>query len=504
MALMKKKSIKQNYLYNLIYQVFALITPMLTAPYISRALGSEGVGQYSFAASIVSYFILLGNLGFTYHALRELAALQGDRKAQSKAFWEIFFARLICVVCVFFVYSITLKLHIYGRFNFLMTIMGMQVLAIALDISFLFQANDIFDIIAIRNIIIKCLAICLIFVFVKDENDLWIYVLCQCLISIISNLTLWTKLPKVIDKVKIRDLNILKHFKPSITLFIPQIAISVYNILDRTLIGLLVKGEQIIGYDDGHAIVKMVADIENGCYEQSQKIVTMAMTVFTALSTVLVSRNSNEIAAGNIIQLKKNIYGAIDYLFFIGAPISFGIAAIAPVFSPWFFGEGYDKTPLLIVIFAPIILIVGVSNILGRQYMNPAKRDKEFTKAIFIGAGTNLLLNLILIPSLKSYGAAIASVIAEASVTIVMVVMVRKELDIVSRVKRAWKVWISSMAMFAIVSMAERVLKTPSLINTCLLVLIGIVIYFLMLALLREAYLKMVIILLKSKLVHKG
>ena len=502
MSLMKKKSIQQNYIYNLIYQIFALITPLITAPYVSRVLGSDGVGQYSFVSSITSYFVLLGNLGFTYHSLRELAGLQGNKEEQSKAFWEIFFARLICVLIVLLIFILTIKMNLYGRYTGLMAIMCIQIFSIAFDVSFLFQANDIFDIIAIRTILVKCFAVAMIFLFVKDENELWICVLCQCLINVVSNLTLWTKVPLIVSKVKFKELNIFKHFKPSIILFIPQIAISIYNVLDRTLIGILVKG-QVTEYVDGKLVVKMVSDIENGCYEQSQKIVTMAMTVFTALSTVLISRNSTEIATGNFEQLKKNLYGAIDYLIFIGAPIAFGLAGIARNFSPWFFGDGYDKTPGLIIIFSPFVVVVGLSNILGRQYLNPAKRDKEFTYAIFIGAITNLILNLCLIPTYASYGAAVASLIAETMVTTVMAIMVKKEINVLKRIRRAWKIWLSSLTMFIVVTVAQMKLQ-PNILNTMLLVFTGVIVYFLMLFILREEYLFKAFSILKVKLTHKN
>lgn len=501
MSLMKKNGIKTNYFYNLIYEVFALLTPLITAPYVSRVLGSDGIGQYSFVTSIASYFILIGTLGFTYHALRELASLQGMRKEQSKVFWEIFFARLGCVFAVLTVFVITVVIQTYGRYTYLMAMMGIQIVSVAFDISFLFQSNDIFGIIAARNMLIKILAISSIFLFVKKENDLWIYVLIQVLINLISNLSLWTKLHSAVDFVPVKNLNILRHFKPSFALFVPQIAISVYNILDKTLIGLLIKG-QVTENVDGVLVTKMISDIENGYYEQSQKIITMSMTVFTSLSTVLIARNANEIASGNRRQLQKNINGAIDYLFFIGAPICFGLCGVAQVFSPWFFGDGYDKTPFLIMIFSPMVLIVGLSNILGRQYMNPSKMDKEFTEAIFVGAGTNLILNLILIPMFKSYGAAIASVIAEFSVTFVMGIILKKEISIWDRMKRAWRIWIASIAMFGLVFFIQSFLL-PGAVSTFLIVGIGALIYFVILFVMREPYLYTAISVVKPRIQRK-
>ena len=55
-----KKSIKKNYMYNLIYQILVIILPLITTPYLSRVLGAEGIGIYSYTLSITTYFILFG------------------------------------------------------------------------------------------------------------------------------------------------------------------------------------------------------------------------------------------------------------------------------------------------------------------------------------------------------------------------------------------------------------------------------------------------------------
>ena len=64
---MKEKSVKKNYFYNLIYQLLTLILPLITTPYISRVLGAEKIGIYSYTTSVVTYFILFGSLGVSMY-----------------------------------------------------------------------------------------------------------------------------------------------------------------------------------------------------------------------------------------------------------------------------------------------------------------------------------------------------------------------------------------------------------------------------------------------------
>ncbi|MBQ9081746.1 MAG: oligosaccharide flippase family protein, partial [Clostridia bacterium] len=319
-----RKNVKKNYIYNVIYQLFVLLTPLITTPYVSRVLGSAGIGQYSFTNSLITYFILLSSLGFGYYAQREIAKEQGDKTAQSKTFWEIFIARLGSVSISLLIYVLLLLNGAFGDYQQLMWILIVNIIASAFDITFLFQGNEQFGIIVLRNVIVKIIGIAAIFIFVQDQADVWVYVLCNSLILIGSNLSLWTRLPAVLSKVKCSELNVKRHIIPTLRLFIPTIAVSVYTILDKTLIGVLIPGTVTGVGEDGLEIIIKISDIENGYYEQSDKLVKMVMTVVTSLGTVMIPRNSQEIASGNIDRFKENIYSALQFVFFLGVPMTFG------------------------------------------------------------------------------------------------------------------------------------------------------------------------------------
>ena len=399
-----KKSIKKNYIYNLIYQTFTLITPLITIPYISRILGSFGIGQHSFTASIASYFILFGSLGFSVYAQREIARFQDNKIEQTKIFYEIIIARSISVFLALIIHVSILCSGVYGEtYTLLMWILTINIGATAFDITFLLQGNEEFGTIALRNVIVKIVGILTIFLFVKNESHVWLYTLCQSVILILSNLSLWTRLPKMLVKIGLKDLNIRRHFIPTLRLFIPTVAVSIYTVLDKTLIGILVPGTTVI---DG--VEKNVSDIENGYYDQAEKIIKMAMTVITALGTVMVPRNSYAIASGDIDSFKRNIRNALKFVVFFGLPIVLGIVALSDNFSSWFFGKGYEKVPYLMITLSPLVIVLGFSNVLGLQYLLPQKKDSKYTVAVSLGAIINLILNIFLVKSYWSFGAAIA------------------------------------------------------------------------------------------------
>ena len=85
---MAKKSIKKNYIYNLVYQILLLLTPLITTPYLSRVLGADGIGTVSFAESVVYYFTLFATLGITTFGQREISYAQDDKQKRTQIFWE--------------------------------------------------------------------------------------------------------------------------------------------------------------------------------------------------------------------------------------------------------------------------------------------------------------------------------------------------------------------------------------------------------------------------------
>ncbi len=372
----KRKSVKKNYLYNLLYQIIVLLTPLITTPYLARILGSSGVGQYSFTYSISTYFILFGALGFGYYAQRTIARHQGDKQTQSVLFWEIIIARLVSSILVISIYIFLILINVYDEtYKLLMWILLISVCSTIFDVTFYFQGNEEFGIIALVNSIVRIIGIVFIMIFIKRSDQVWLYALFQSIILILSYVLLWPFLIKKICFINIKRIRFWKHFLPTLRLFIPTIAVSVYTMLDKTLIGILVPGE--IENSSGELV--KVADIENGYYSQSEKLVKMSLTIITSLGTVMIPRNSQAIANGNKKEFDDNINKALSFVFLLGIPIMFGIAGIAFNFAPWFFGEGYEKVPYLIMMFSPLILIIGLSNVFGIQYLLPQKKDKKYT-----------------------------------------------------------------------------------------------------------------------------
>lgn len=316
---MKRKSITKNYIYNLIYQILVLILPLITAPYVSRVLGAEKIGIYSYTLSISAYFILFGSLGISLYGQREIAYKQKDKKEYSKIFFEIVILRALTMLISLLIFYFVCIIK-ENNYKIYYKILVLEIIGNCLDISWFFQGLEDFKKIVSRNIFIKLISIICIFLFVKTPDDLYIYFLIYVLSVLIGNASLWLYLSKYIEKCKIRELKVFRHLKPTIALFIPQIAVQVYTLLDKTMIGTIISDKSEVGY-----------------YEQSQKIVKMSLTVITSLGTVMLPRIASCFSTGDKDKISDYMHKSFNVVFLLAFPMMFGLLAISDKFVPVFF-----------------------------------------------------------------------------------------------------------------------------------------------------------------------
>lgn len=474
---MKDKNVKKNYLYNLIYQLLVMFIPLLTTPYLSRVLGSENIGIYSYTLSITTYFILFGSLGVSMYGQREIAYNQDNKYKVSKIFKEIFFLRLITLLFSIIIFYVVFCLN--GEYKIYYFIFLFEIIATIFDISWFFQGIEEFKKTVIRNILVKLISLFCIFTFVKTNMDLDKYILIYVLSILFGNLSLWIYVPKYIVKVRFKDLNIFKHFRPTIAIFIPQIAIQIYTVLDKTMLGTIIIDKSEVGY-----------------YEQAQKIIKLLMAIATSLGTVMMPRIANTFAKGDFKKLKEYMNNSFCFIALLTYPLMFGIISISYKFVPLFFGEGFDKVAPLICIISPIIVFIGLSNVTGTQYLLPTNQHKKFTLSVVCGALINFFLNLILIKKFNSIGASLATVIAEFFVVVIQFYLIRNEIKIINIIKLSYKYFISSIIMF-IVSVLVGNYINNYLLSIIIQVICSGIIYFIALIILKDKYLMQTLKILK-------
>ena len=465
---MQRKNVKINYIYNVAYQVLLLLAPLLTTPYLSRVLEPDGVGTASYVESIVAYFTLFATMGISTYGQREISYVQDDMEKRSQVFWNtkiLGFCTSAAATLVYVAFALLQKERAT-----LYLILTLNLAAVFFDITWFFQGMEEFGKTVARNMIFRLLQIAYIFLFVKTKEDLPLYVLGVGLFTALGNLSLWAYLPRYINRVDIRELHPFQDIKVVWSLFIPAIAIQIYTVLDKTMIGVITG-----------------SSFENGYYEQAIKVSKMLLALVTALGTVMVPRVGNLFGKDEIFEVRRLMYRSYRFVWFLGVPLCLGLTMVAENFVPWFFGPGYEKVIPLLRILSLLILAIGINNVTGVQYFIPTKRQSLFTLTVVIGACTNFVLNLILIRWIQSVGAAIASVMAETAVTVAQLVIVRKELSPVKVLSEGVHYYIAGAVMVLVLWPVCRWLS-PSALHTTMIVAVGAAAYFLTLLVERDEF----------------
>jgi O-antigen/teichoic acid export membrane protein len=463
-----KKSLKKNYIYNVLYQVLVILLPVITTPYLSRVLGAKNIGIYGYVLSISAYFILFGELGISLYGQREIAYVRNNKEKTSKTFYELLILRIITmlIALITFLFAFVIRKNSY---NLYYTILILELIGNILDISWFFQGLEEFKKTVLRNLLIRIISVVSILVFIKSKNDLVLYFIIYVVSIILSNLSLWLYLPKFITKVDIKKLKIFNHLKPTLIMFVPQAAVQIYTVLDKVMIGKIISDKTEVGY-----------------YTQGEKIIKILLTLISSLGIVMLPRIAQKFAEKDNEAIKKYLNKSFNFTIMFSLPLIFGLIIVSDTFVPIFFGEGYDRVSIIMKIISPIILFIGLSGIVGYQYFLPTKHQKEYTVSVIIGAISNFTINMLLIPKYGAVGAAIGTVVAEFIVALIEIIITIKFFDYKSIFIKNIKYLLFSIIMFAACYAANKFLDLGGYRLIIIDVMIGCIIYFALLVMSKD------------------
>lgn len=411
------KKTNKNFLLNIGYQILLYIVPVILTPYLSRVLGPENIGIYSFSYSIVYYFMLATLLGINNHGTRRIAKAKTEEEL-SKTFFSIYKLQLALGVSFLIIYNI-LAIFFLNENRNIHLINNLFLLSAIFDINWFYFGLEKFKITVFRNTIIKILSVLAIFLFVKTKNDLWVYTLIMGGSTLISQLYLFLFLRRYVSFINVTWRESLKNLKPCLVLFIPVIAYSIYRVMDKTMIGLL------------------SSNLELGYYENAEKIINIPISIITALGTVMLPHIA-KINQGDREKIQNNIDASFKLSLFFIIPAITVFMLISGDFSVVFFGNEFEKSGEIMRLLSITILFSGIANVIRTNYLIPFSKDKIYVKSTIVGALINLVANIILIAQFGAIGACIGTILAEFSVMGYQVVKVKDEIRLCAILKNTF------------------------------------------------------------------
>ena len=448
----------KNILFNTGYQIFLVIVPLITIPYISRVIGPVGIGINAYTHSIASIFTLLGGIGISTYANRKIAYVKDDPSLMNKIFWEIMLLKLITGVISIVFYLIYL-VFFAKEFQLYLIIQGILFITTIVDLHWFYRGIEEFKSIILRGMLVKIFSVSMIFILIRSPNDLWLYVLILTSSQLFGNLMLWTKIKTNVSQPKFRKSSLSQNLFGSIGLFIPQIAPRIYAIFARIMLGIMTSTTAV------------------AFYENSDKIIRTILAVATGSGVVMLSRVSNVFVKGKHDTIRKYLIISFELVAALSFPLTFGLIAVSQLFSYLFFGENFAGIYQVLSILAPASIFVAWSTVTGVQYLIPINKVSIFTRSLLIGVIINFLLNLILIPRFGAKGVAFSTVFSEFSIVLQHLLFIRKEVKIKELIKNIWKYFVSGLIMFTVIKLFSYSFTTYSVLTLIIQILTGIIIY---------------------------
>lgn len=454
---MNNKRIVKNYLYNIGYETLILILPVITAPYIARVLGADGIGSSDYSSSFALMFSAFGRFGIEKYGSKHIAYNRDNKKKMSKTFWDIWFLQVIFSILSTIAYSIFLAFQ--GESLRILFILQLPiVLSSIISISWFYIGIENFKKIVIRNTFIRIISVIAIFTLVKSYSDLNTYILIHSFSILLGGITFWISMPKYVNMFKPSNIEIKPHIRETFIYFIPQICIQLYTVGDKIIVGALTN------------------DTNLGYYSQSLRIPKMSLTFISSLSTVLMPQIANLYRKADMKNIETYLKKSLQITICIGIFGASSMAAVSNKFVPIFFGEDFNVIIPYMMITSLIAIIIPIGLVFTNQFTVPTSKNREYVVPIILAAIMSVISNLILIPIIGILGAIISVVLTELICTGFKVILVKRYLNIKELFKETYIYFLFGSINFIVVYLSSLFIKT-NILNLLLICGLCFVVY---------------------------
>ena len=458
--------ITRNYLYNAAYQLLVILTPIITAPYLARVLGADRLGIYGYVNSSGNIITTCTLLGIYAYGNRQTAYVRDHPDRLTETFWEIEFTRLVLGICGTAVYAVYAYLNTSFRGYFFLYYP--YILAQFIDCTWVFVGLEDMKPAVTKNFVSRVLNVIGIFLLVRKQEDLWIYILLLAATALGTNIAAYSQVSKYIGKPAGDIRNIRTHLSSSLYLFLPQVAALFYLQVDKVMLQWLTGMSRQVSF-----------------YDHAEKLINIPLSLISVMSTVMMPRIANEFRHNNKEEIAALLQKAGRYSLFAAFPMMFGLASVADRFIPWYLGVEFVPAARAMVILSPIVVLNSLSGISGQQYFTATNQIHILLKAYVSAAILNVVVNAILIPRWGYAGAAVATVGSSLISTILQYYYLSRQISMKGLLRPGMKYFAASLFMTGCIGLLTR--GMPARVRTTALqVGLGIAVYLLAMVLLRD------------------
>ncbi len=434
-------SLKKNFIYNSILTASNFVFPLITYPYVSRVLGVTNIGLCSFTDSIINYFILFSMLGIGATGIREVANNKGNKEHLKKTFSSLILLNIICTVIALIILltAIYFVPKLYENKE-LMVLGAAKLIFNVFLVEWFFKGMEDFKFITIRSFIVRLIFISAVFLLVREKDDVNIYYTLM-VGTVVVNAILNNWYRRRFASFSFKSINFKPFIKSFFTIGSFLILTSMYTSFNVAFLGF-VAGDTEVGY-----------------YSTATKLYSILLSVFTALTAVILPRMSSLVGEGKLEEVKNLTGKSYDVLIAFCLPLIILATVFAPQIIEIIAGKGYEGAIIPMRIVMSLMLIIGIEQILVLQLLMPLKQDKAILINSIAGASVGIALNLLLVSNYKSIGSAIVWVSSEITVLIAAQYSVKKKLNLSFPTKKVLTNIIYALPMFIVCIIIQNYLS---------------------------------------------
>jgi O-antigen/teichoic acid export membrane protein len=477
------KSIKTNAVLNSIRTGSLLFFALVSFPYISRIFGPTGLGNLTFASSFIGYFTLFATIGIPLYGIREVSRTKDKRVELVSLVRELMIIQLVMSLLVLSLLALLIfNVGFFQNAGLLYFVFSLTLISSPMMVEWVFEGLEEYRYLTWRTVLIGLLSLVSIFCFVNDKNDLVVYSIILVSTTFITALSNIFFLRHLIFDVEFSELNFKRHLKPLFSTFLLSLLINIYVQLDIVILGVLSNPWSV------------------GLYSAALKINKVALSLIMSISAVLLPRLSFYAKHKMEEDFDRIIIRSFSFILVATLPLVTLMCLMSESIIMLVAGENYLQGSLALVLTSPIILMIGVTNIIGMQILYPLGLEGKVTVSVFFGALSFIVVSLFLIPRFSHNGAAISSLVSEIVVLLVQFYYLPKKYFQLFSVKLFMVPFVSCIVMIMSIYSIKEIVGN-SLSGFFIKIAVGCSLYVLSLFLLKDKFATSLFILVKNKFI---
>lgn len=456
---MKNKSLAKNAGLNMFRTFVNMAFPLITYPYVTRVLGVDNIGKYNFSLSIIGYLALISGFGISSYAVREGARLRESKDKETVFVNQMFTIGLLATFCSYLILIVLCRLDKIEPYTKMIMIHSVTLIGTAIGVEWLNSIYEDFAYITARTLFFRSLSILFMFLFVRSEDDLYVYAIISALFGMGGYVCNYFHSRKFVRIRLTRNINLKRHFKPLLTFFSSNLTTTVFVNSDQTMLGL------------------MCGDYYVGVYAIAVKVYNVLKNIFTSILFVVIPRVCVLDGQGKEEARNRLSEMTLKAILVLVLPMSIGIFAIADKAVYIVAGAEYIEGTSALRILAVSVFAASLASYVTYIHIVPGGYDKLLLLGSSISAGINVVLNVFMIPLWQHNGAAFTTLVSEFTVFFIEWLYVKPKMNYREILKTVAQTLVSCLLMVAVIFLADKLIRNI-IVSVLIEVIVGALAYY--------------------------